>query len=605
MTDPLSSLPPLLVPRPAQVSFDLSAAAPLGPDAPVSIERDDALPHSDAYRLTIEADAPRIGIAHRTDAGLRSALATVAQLRNQYGDAIPALEILDFPAIDTRGVMLDVSRNRIPTMEEFARVVSQLAILKLNHLQLYTEHTFAYAGHDEVWRGWNPITPEEVAQLHEWCSNAGIELAANQNCFGHLTHWLKHPRYAPLAETHGEWTFDRFKRSGPFSLCPGDPGSIELVRDLLGQMLPRFASPLANVGCDETYDVGQGRSAGEVARRGKAAVYFDFVEQVFALAREHGKRPMFWADIALSHPESIDRVPEDAVALAWGYEADADFEQWCETLKRAGKTAWVCPGTSSWRSITGRTSTRRANLRAAADAAAKHNVPGYLVTDWGDAGHQQAWPVALVAIAEAADRAWNAGRPGEPDPRAISLHCFGDRSLTIAAWLDELGDIDLPLRARCGRDWFEGRGGPLRNASAMFADLAEPWASRAIGPAGDDPQAIAADLHEWAEVMNRLPALRETMPAAVSPQLRAELELTWSRATFACLRAVSRRLDRLQRITGDPSFDRGQAVAALTADLESIMQTHESLWLMRSRPGRGLEDSLSHDQKVLDELRSL
>ncbi len=607
MTPNPASLPPLLVPRPAHITFDLAAAHPLEPESPFEITRDDSLPYPQGYRLAIAAEAPRLRIGVRSDAGLRYALATLAQLRAQYGDAIPTLEILDYPAIETRGLMLDISRDRIPTMAEFARLIPELAGLKLNHLQLYTEHTFAYAGHEEVWQGWNPITPDELAQIRAWCEASGIELAANQNCFGHLSHWLRPPRYADLAETHGEWTFDRFKRSGPFSLCPSDPGSIALVRDLLGQLLPHFGSPLVNVGCDETYDVGQGRSRRDVEQRGKADVYFDFVDQVFGIVREHGMRPMFWADVALSHPESAHRIADDAIALAWGYEADADFDRWCETLRSAGKTAWVCPGTSSWRSITGRTSTRRANLLAAATAAAKHNLPGYMVTDWGDAGHQQVWPVALVAIAEAADRAWNAGRPGDPDPRAISLHCFGDRSLSIASWLDEIGDIDLPLRARCGRDWFEGRGQPVKNASAMFADLAEPFGSTAIGLDPDDPPTLAAELEQWVAVMNHLPALRDRIPAGVSPQIHAELQHTWSRAAFACIRAVARRLARLERMTASktPVFDSPRAFTPLIVDLQHIMASHEPLWLARSRPGRGLEDSLAHDQKLLDELRAL
>lgn len=584
MTDP-AALPPLLLPRPAQLSCTHPPARPLTRSSTTpTIALDHSLPTRDAYRLTIAP--PAVSIAHRSPAGLRHARATLAQLGVQYGDRPPALEILDHPAIAARGVMLDISRDRIPTMAEFARVVTQLASLKLNHLQLNTEHAFAYAGHQEVWGGWDPVTHGELLELQTRCAGRGIELAANQNCFGHLSRWLEHPRYAHLAETHGEWVFDRFTRSGPFSLCPGEPGSIELVRELLGQLLPLFESVLANVGCDETYDIGQGRSAGEVARRGKAAVYFDFVDRVFEIVRSHGKRPMFWADVALNHPESIGRIAGDAVALAWGYEADTDFDRWCEALTGAGKSVWVCPGTSSWRSITGRTSTRRANLRNAAGAAARYGLGGYLVTDWGDSGHRQVWPLALVAIAEGADRAWNAGRPGEPDPRAISLHCFGDRTLSVASWLDELGDIDLGLRGRAGRSWFEGRGRPLHNASVHFADLAEAWGSDAIG----------LDASDFEPLLDRLSGLRGSLPGSLPGLVGDELTHTLDRAELACRRAVARRHAH------SPAH---AFTASLLPLAEQVGKTHAALWLHRSRPGLGLEDSLSHDQRVVDELRSL
>ena len=250
-------------------------------------------------------------------------------------------------AIPVRGVMLDVSRDRVPTMDHLLATVDLLASLKFNHLQLYTEHTFAYAGHEEVWRGWSPITPDEVRTLDERCRARGITLAANQNCFGHLAHWLRHPRYAPLAETHGEWMFMDWPRSGPFSLCPLDPGSIELIDDLLGQLLPCFSSGLVNIGCDETFDVGQGRSREEVARRGeggRVSLYLDFVRQICDRVRARDFRPMFWADIALSQPECIGDIPEDMIALAWGYEPDAPFARWCDLLRSAAGRARTSPG---------------------------------------------------------------------------------------------------------------------------------------------------------------------------------------------------------------------------------------------------------------------
>ncbi len=678
LTD-LTTLLPLLIPRPAHLSFTHSPIHPLthppthpltpSPPHPLThsppyTTSDPSLPHPDSYRLTITPTA--ITITHNSPQALTHAHSTLAQLRTQYADRLPTLEILDYPAIPTRALMLDISRDRIPTMAEFTRLIPELAALKLNHLQLYTEHTFAYTGHEEVWQGWNPITPTELLELQTLCTQHAIELVPNQNCFGHLTHWLKHPRYAPLAETHADWIFDRFKRSGPFSLCPSDPGSIALVRDLLNQLLPLFPPPspspsptgrgtlgplspsharslrgaglpargtqqpllpgsLVNIGCDETYDIGQGRSKDQVAHRGKADVYFDFLDQVCDAVRAHNKRPMFWADVALNHPDQTNRIPDDAIALAWGYEADTDFDRWCDILCGAGKTAWVCPGTSSWRSITGRTTTRRANCQAAADAAAKFNLSGYLITDWGDAGHHQTWPIALLPIAEAADMAWNAGRqpvvciaaespraseavgplarprrerageralsPTPPPtldvlPLAISLHCFDDRTLSLASWLADLGDIDLALRPRAGRAWFEGRGQPLHNASAHFADLAEPWAS----------DAIALTAADFEPLLAALTASRASLPLNLPDLLHAELTHTLDRAEFAIKRAIARRH------THSPTHPFTPSLLPLA---QHIHDTHAALWPHRSRPGRGLQDSLTHHQRIIDELRAL
>ncbi|GAH23368.1 unnamed protein product, partial [marine sediment metagenome] len=105
---------------------------------------------------------------------------------------IPCLEIKDFPDFPHRGVMLDISRNKVPKMETLYALIDLLSKLKINQFQLYTEHTFAYQGHEQVWKDASPLTGEEVLALDDFCRKRFIELVPNQNSFGHLHRWLKH-----------------------------------------------------------------------------------------------------------------------------------------------------------------------------------------------------------------------------------------------------------------------------------------------------------------------------------------------------------------------------------------------------------------------------
>ena len=50
-------------------------------------------------------------------------------------------------------------------METIRRLVDWWSEIKLNQLQLYTEHTFAYAGHETVWKDASPMTPEEIVHM--------------------------------------------------------------------------------------------------------------------------------------------------------------------------------------------------------------------------------------------------------------------------------------------------------------------------------------------------------------------------------------------------------------------------------------------------------
>ncbi len=575
----------LLLPRPKQIEL-LGAWVDAPEHEPVRVERRQtgaAGTAAQRYELSIRPETG-IAVACESAAGERHARATLTQLRRQFGARLPALRITDEPTFATRGVMLDVSRNRVGTTEELLRIVDELAALKFNHLQLYTEHTFAYAGHEEAWAGASPITPDEVRLLDQRCTQRGIELVANQNCFGHLGAWLKLPKYAHLAETHGDWMFDVWPRNGPFSICPTDPASETFVDGLLDQLLPCFSSKLVNIGCDETFDVGWGRSKQAVAERGRAAVYLEFVAKISNMVTRRGGRPMFWADIALSHPESIGQIPKELIALAWGYEGPSvsDFDKWCKLLIGAERETWVCPGTSSWRCIFGRTTERRENINAAAGAGAAHGATGFLICDWGDTGHQQQWPIALHALAQGAQAAWDAAAP-LPDPLAVSLHVHADESLALAGWLDELGDADLAVREVSLGLSRPGVSGRLRNQSAVFIDM-----HTKLGDALD----VGAGL--WEEAQARINQLAASIPAGLPPQTTDELRHTLNFAGFCAARAVERR-----RKGGLATGVR----AELAARLRSIIANHRRLWLLRSRPG-GLETSCAFLTKVLAELEN-
>ncbi|MBL8759981.1 MAG: family 20 glycosylhydrolase [Phycisphaerae bacterium] len=537
-----------------------------------------------AQRFTLTIDSRAIAIEASHIAGVRLGLFTLRQLlatapHDSGTRLLPCLRIEDEPTFQTRGVMLDVSRTRVPTMAQLFEAVERLASLKFNHLQLYTEHTFAYSFAEDVWRGCGPMTPDEVRRLDEHCKLLGVELSANQNCFGHLHAWLNTPKFAPLAETHGDWMFDVWPRKGPHSICPTDPASNAFVAGLLDELLPCFTSPLVNVGCDETYDIAYGRSKDAVASRGRAAVYLDFVSRIDALVRARGRRAMFWGDIALSHPESIASVPPEIIALAWGYEPQSPFDQWGRTLREHGREAWVCPGTSTWRTITSRTAERRGNINNAARAGAQYGATGFLVCDWGDTGHHQQWPLTLNALGHAAQAAWDASSP-DASPAARSLHALGDASDSLADYIDELGDADHSLRETCGELSRPGKPSRLLNQTAIFIDMHKNF----------DEDTHVGEPREWEATLERLRGLAARIPPGLSALASDEMNHTLDVATFAAERGSLRRGPG-----GMSSADRSR----LAGRLRAIMDEHARLWRIGSREG-GLSQSLAFYRQILD-----
>jgi hypothetical protein len=141
------------------------------------------------------------------------------------------------PDLKIRGFMLDISRNKVPTLKTAIALVDLLASFKYNQLQLYIEHTFAYQHHREVWDKADPFTGTEILLLDAHCRKRFIDLVPNQSSCGHLHKFLMHKRYEALAECPEGVDFGvrpSGSRDAPFSLCPTDPRSLDFVSGLYG-----------------------------------------------------------------------------------------------------------------------------------------------------------------------------------------------------------------------------------------------------------------------------------------------------------------------------------------------------------------------------------
>lgn len=562
-----------LLPAPRMVEA-LSSTPPAG--KPLVETRIDAsgLP-AQGFELRCDADGVQIRAAD--GAGLRYARACLRQLE---ADGLPGVLIRDWPDFAHRGLMLDVSRDRVPGFDALLELVDLLAALRLNELQLYTEHTFAYAAHEPVWRDASPLTGAEVRELDAYCRERGVELVANQNCFGHMERWLRHPAYRPLAE--------RPDAERPACLYPDD-AAFELVSGLLAELLPCFQSPRVNINCDETFELGRGRSREAVEARGRGRVYLDFVLRI--VESLGGRQVQMWGDIVREYPELIPLLPEsDLTLLAWGYEAPLDPASLPAAVRErltrlgvveerlrgfaphvvpfAGRDFYVCPGTSSWNSLCGRWPNAQANLLDAADAGRAGGAHGYLITDWGDNGHLQPPCVSLPALAYGAAVAWCADSNRDLDVAdALARHVLPARGG---------GHDEAELLIRLG-SLYPHTGLEALNSTAIFQALLRPR---------------DAPLQVWGEVdATGLAAVCDETSAAVEGtpgdgRLQAELRQAARLARHGAWR-LARRHDL-------PCPDD----ADLHADLSQAIREQAEVWQTSSRPG-GLEQSLARLDSAL------
>jgi hypothetical protein len=514
------------------------------------------------YELT--AGRQRITLTARDEAGAFYGLQTMTQLIRQTGAHVPAFEIADEPDFAHRGLMLDISRCKVPTMETLVGIVDLMAVLKLNELQLYTEHTFAYSEHETVWHDASPMTPSEMLALDAYCREHYVELVPNQNSFGHFERWLRHPEYRHLAECPDGFEYPWGGRTRHGSVLKPNRDSLRFLDTLYQELLANFASGSFNVGCDETWELGKGWSKALCERKGTVRVYLDFLLGIHRLVRRHDRTMMFWGDIILHQPDLMRELPEDIVALEWGYDADHPFARHCPLFGKAGVPFYVCPGTSSWNSLTGRTPNCFANLASAARNGRRHGALGYLITDWGDGGHHQYWPISYPGILAGAALSWCAQSNADPDvAAALDDLVFHDEAGRLGSCLVGLGRVyELASKKPGNATIFN---------ELLFHDVGTKYLLEGL---------TAASLRKCVARFDELSAeIGASRPLAGDGALvKAELLNAIAMARAGAERGLAGLVPR--------NHDRAQ----LRHALQHVISRHEELWLARNRPG-GLNES--------------
>ncbi len=542
---------------------------------------DSTLIHEQEYFLRI--DSTSITISGKDEAALFYGKITLKQIityAKSTQNPIPCLTIHDWPDFEKRGYMLDISRDKVPTMETLYNMIDILADWKINEFQLYTEHTFAYKNHKTVWENSSPMTADQIQKLDIYCKTRFIDLVPNQNSFGHMENWLKHDEYLELAECPTDCETIWGKRSRT-SLNPTNPASLILMHELYKELIPNFSSKYINIGCDETVELGCGLSKEQCDKFGKGVVYLEYLKKLNREVNKQGKQAQFWGDIILNHPDLISSLPKNMTAMVWGYESTYPFHEKLPEFKEAGLDFYVCPGTSTWRSIIGRNHDAFLNLKNAAVNGKKQGAKGYLNTNWGDYGHWQPLSVCYPAMAVGSAYSWNSNStPENKIEDILNEYIFKDKSGLTAKALLKLGNAYL----KCSI--------PEGNANAFHLMLRRyKWTmeghfqTKKLKKKGlieaENEINLAQDLLSRAN-----PNCKDSSIIIKELDQAIALAKHGIHLGIARLNAPKHATENIDSNTKD----------VLITDLTEIIENHKKIWILRNRTG-GLESST---QKMID-----
>lgn len=393
-----------------------------------------------AYTLTIDTDG--IAITGYDFEGVRNGVQTLRQLIRQNGAVLPVLQIEDAPAYQIRGYYLDATRGRVPTLAWLKRWADKLCLYKYNQLQLYIEHTFAFDGMSETWRGSSPLKPADILEFDQYCANLGIELVPSVSTFGHQYVAMRTQELRELGEFPEDAArpFSFIERMRHHTLNVADDRAFAFSTQLVDSYLQLFRTKRFNICADETFDLGKGQSKQEAQRMGVATLYATYVGKLCEHLSQQGHEPMFWGDIAIEMPEILEILPNNVTLLNWQYDPEATDEK-IQLVAKAGAKQIVCPAVWGWNALLPRIDDAWNNIARIARYGLDCGAEGMLVTDWGDFGHINDPRMAVPGMIFGAQYAWNpagdsAGDTAENDLLArISRVEYDDCSARFVALL--------------------------------------------------------------------------------------------------------------------------------------------------------------------------
>ena len=178
------------------------------------------------------------------------------------------------------------------------------------------ENMFPYTAFRDAVRE-DAYSRDEVSDILNHCRALGLKTIPLVQTFGHLEWCLSHPRYADLREFADT--------PGQIRAC--DERSYAVLKSWIADLLAaHHDSPYVHLGADETWRLKDiDRPECSSRREGASTVFLRHMKPLFQQVIEAGKRPIVWADMVLSHPESLDRFPRELVFCDWLYNQTSDY----------------------------------------------------------------------------------------------------------------------------------------------------------------------------------------------------------------------------------------------------------------------------------------
>ena len=351
----------------------------------------------DGERLTVEA--PDISAAAR---GLFLAACALRDGRN-----VP--ELHQRRHIASCGMMLDMSRGGVMTVEAVKGMIDAHAALGLNLMMLYTEDTYTVPEAPYLGYLRGRYTEKELREMDDYAAESGVELVPCVQTLAHLEQFL-------------QWDVNRDIKDNDCVLMIDEPKTYAWIRASLTALRRCFRTNRIHIGMDEAHGVGLGEYYQKHGAVNRFELLNRHLNRVVDICKELGFKPIMWSDMfyrlgsknndyydtdAVVPESAIAQIPDVALCYWDYYHTDEQFYAgMLEGHRKMGKEVVFAGGIWTWSGILPHVRKTNATMYPALRACLKAGIGTVLATSWGDDGCETDYRLALNQLPIYSEHVW-------------------------------------------------------------------------------------------------------------------------------------------------------------------------------------------------------
>ena len=285
------------------------------------------------------------------------------------------------------GVMIDMSRNAVMSVEGLKRYLPLLKKMGYNCAMLYTEDTYEVDGEGYFGYMRGRYTKEEMKELDAFASSIGVTLI---------------PCIQTLAHVNAAIRWGKFPVDCADIMLVDDERTYEFIDHMFATLSECFASKKIHIGMDEAHMLGRGKHLDIHGYESVDVIMKRHLARVCELAEKYGYEPMMWSDMFFRPwnngvyrigkakiPQGyIDALPKSVIPVYWDYyqSSEVGYSDMMENHTQLSKKTWFAGGSWSWMGFAPYNQFTLTSMLPAIDACRKNNIRNVFMTMWGDNG---------------------------------------------------------------------------------------------------------------------------------------------------------------------------------------------------------------------------